>query len=113
MLDEKTRKAWGIPDYSNIPAVALETTIISHGMPYPENVKTALAVEEEVRKTGAIPVTIGIVDGKIKIGMTPEEIEEFEIFGPNWLNRALNIWRNIFKAKMDFVKYSFLTIEEK
>ena len=77
MLDKMTREKWGIPDFSNVPAVALETTIISHGMPYPENVKTALAVEEEVRKAGAVPVTIGIVDGKIRIGMTHEEIEEF------------------------------------
>lgn len=77
MLDPKTREFYGIPDFSGVPAVALETTIISHGMPYPENVKTALAVEDEVRKAGGVPVTIGIVDGKIKIGMTKEEIEEF------------------------------------
>lgn len=57
--------------------VALESTIISHGMPYPENVKTALEVEEEVRRGGGIPLTIGIIDGKIKIGMTKADIEEF------------------------------------
>lgn len=66
-----------LPDFTGKKAVALETTIISHGMPYPQNVKTALAVEDEIRKQGAIPVTIGILDGKIKIGMTPDEIEEF------------------------------------
>src|SRR5574344_1107116 len=66
-----------LPDYSNKPAVALETTIISHGMPYPQNVKTALAVEQVIRDQGAIPVTIGILDGQIKIGMNPDEIEEF------------------------------------
>lgn len=66
-----------LPDYSNKPAVALETTIISHGMPYPQNVKTALAVEQVIRDQGAIPVTIGILDGEIKIGMNPDEIEEF------------------------------------
>ncbi len=66
-----------LPDFEGKPAVALETTIISHGMPYPENVKTALAVEQEIRNQGAIPVTIGILDGKIKIGMSPDEIEEF------------------------------------
>jgi pseudouridine-5'-phosphate glycosidase len=66
-----------LPDYSGKPAVALETTIISHGMPYPQNVKTALAVEQVIREQGAIPVTIGIMDGEIKIGMTPDEIEEF------------------------------------
>ncbi len=64
-------------DFSGRPVVALESTIISHGMPYPENVKTALAVEEEVRRGGGIPLTIGIIKGKIKIGMTAEEIEEF------------------------------------
>lgn len=66
-----------IPNFENKPAVALETTIISHGMPYPQNVETALAVEHEIRKIGAIPVTIGILDGQIKIGMTPDEIETF------------------------------------
>lgn len=62
---------------SNKPVVALESTIISHGMPYPRNVETALRVEEEVRKHGAIPATMGIIDGEPVIGMTPEEIEEF------------------------------------
>lgn len=66
-----------IPNYEGKPAVALETTIISHGMPYPQNVETALAVEHEIRKVGAIPVTIGILNGKIKIGMNPDEIETF------------------------------------
>ena len=59
------------------PVVALESTIISHGMPYPRNVETALAVEKTVRDNGAIPATIGIIDGEIVIGMKPEEIEEF------------------------------------
>ncbi len=57
--------------------VALESTIISHGMPYPKNVETALRVEEEVRKNGAVPATIGIIDGVGVIGMTKDEIEEF------------------------------------
>ena len=59
------------------PVVALESTIISHGMPYPRNVETALAVEKTVRDNGAVPATIGIIDGEIVIGMKPEEIEEF------------------------------------
>ena len=59
------------------PVVALESTIISHGMPYPKNVQTALLVEKTIRDNGAIPATIGIVDGEPIIGMTPEEIEEF------------------------------------
>lgn len=57
--------------------VALESTIISHGMPYPRNVETALLVEKTVRENGAVPATIGIIDGEIVIGMTPEEIEVF------------------------------------
>lgn len=59
------------------PVVALESTIISHGMPYPRNVQTALLVEEMVRKHGAIPCTMGIIDGEPVIGMSPEEIEQF------------------------------------
>ena len=57
------------------PVVALESTIIAHGMPYPKNVETALAVEEVIRANGAVPATIGILSGRIKIGLTNEEIE--------------------------------------
>ena len=62
---------------NNKPVVALETTIISHGMPYPKNVETALKVEEVIRAHGAVPATIGIIDGEPVVGMTPEEIELF------------------------------------
>ena len=55
--------------------VALESTIISHGMPYPKNVETALTVEKIVRENDAIPATIAIINGKLKVGLTPEEIE--------------------------------------
>ena len=55
--------------------VALESTIIAHGMPYPKNVETALAVEDVIRKNGAVPATIAIINGVIKVGLTPEEIE--------------------------------------
>ena len=57
------------------PVVALESTIISHGMPYPQNVETALAVEKIIRDNGAIPATIAILGGRLKAGLTPEEIE--------------------------------------
>lgn len=57
------------------PVVALESTIISHGMPYPKNVETALKVEEIIRENGAIPATIAILDGKLKVGLTEDEIE--------------------------------------
>jgi pseudouridine-5'-phosphate glycosidase len=59
----------------NRPIVALESTIISHGMPYPKNVETALRVEAEVRKHGAIPATIAVINGKMKAGLSKEEIE--------------------------------------
>lgn len=62
---------------NNIPVVALESTIISHGMPYPKNVETALLVEKTIRDNGAIPATIGIINGEAIVGMNPEEIEEF------------------------------------
>ena len=59
------------------PVVALESTIISHGMPYPQNVQTALAVEDIIRKNGAVPATIAVIGGRLKAGLTPEEIEYF------------------------------------
>ena len=60
---------------SKKPVVALESTIISHGMPYPQNVETALRVEEIVRQNGAIPATIAIINGVMKAGLTIDEIE--------------------------------------
>ncbi len=59
------------------PVVALESTIISHGMPYPQNVGTALNVERIIRENGAVPATIAIIGGRLKAGLTPEEIEYF------------------------------------
>lgn len=60
---------------SGKPVVALESTIISHGMPYPENLKTAKACERIVRENDAVPATTAIIDGKIKIGLTQKELE--------------------------------------
>lgn len=57
------------------PVVALESTIISHGMPYPRNVETALKCEEIIRENGAVPATIAILNGKLKAGLTKDEIE--------------------------------------
>ncbi len=65
--------------------VALESTIISHGMPYPKNVETALAVENTVRKNGAVPATIAIMNGKCHVGLSPEEIEFF--------GKEKNVWK--------------------
>jgi pseudouridine-5'-phosphate glycosidase len=58
------------------PVVALESTIISHGMPYPQNVKTALEVETVIREGGAIPATIAILDGKLCVGLNDEQLEK-------------------------------------
>jgi pseudouridine-5'-phosphate glycosidase len=60
---------------NNKPVVALESTIISHGMPYPKNVETALKVEEIIRENGAIPATIAIINGKLSVGISPEQID--------------------------------------
>ena len=59
----------------NKPVVALESTIISHGMPYPQNVETALLVEKTVRECGAVPATIAIIGGKISVGISADQIE--------------------------------------
>ncbi|MBM7562982.1 pseudouridine-5'-phosphate glycosidase [Fusibacter tunisiensis] len=65
------------------PVVALESTIISHGMPYPQNVETALEVERIIRENGAVPATIAILGGTLKVGLTPKEIE--------YLGKAKNV----------------------
>jgi len=70
---------------NNIPIVALESTIISHGMPFPRNVETALSVEDAVRKEGAIPATIAIKDGKCFVGLTIDEI--------NYFGKEPNVWK--------------------
>lgn len=60
---------------NNQPVVALESTIISHGMPYPRNVETALLVEETIRENGAVPATIAIIEGRLKVGLSKDQIE--------------------------------------
>lgn len=65
------------------PVVALESTIISHGMPYPKNVETALLVEQTIRDNGAVPATIAVIGGRLKAGMTREEIEYLGKAGRN------------------------------
>ena len=67
------------------PVVALESTIISHGMPFPRNVETALAVEQAVRETGAVPATIAIFNGKCYAGLTEEQIRYF--------GQAKDVWK--------------------
>lgn len=65
------------------PVVALESTIISHGMPYPRNVETALLVEQEVKDNGAVPATIAVIGGRLKAGLSHEEIEYLGKAGRN------------------------------
>lgn len=72
-INEEIRNALA----SEKPVVALETTIISHGMPYPKNIECALMVEKIIRDNGAIPATIGIIDGEIIVGMNKEQIKVF------------------------------------
>ncbi|MCX6319102.1 MAG: pseudouridine-5'-phosphate glycosidase [Bacteroidetes bacterium] len=67
------------------PVVALESTIISHGMPYPQNVETAIAVEEVIREGGAIPATIALMDGKCMVGLSGEQLGYF--------GNAKNVWK--------------------
>ncbi len=69
----------------NKPIVALESTIISHGMPYPKNVETALSVEEVVRANGAVPATIAIMNGKCHVGLSAEQVEYF--------GKAKDVWK--------------------
>ena len=57
------------------PVVALESTIISHGMPWPQNAETALRVEQLIRDEGAVPATVAVIGGRLKAGCTLEEIE--------------------------------------
>jgi pseudouridylate synthase len=68
-----------------MPVVALESTIISHGMPYPKNVETALAVEEAVRQNGSIPATIAIMNGRCYVGLNKEQVEFF--------GKEKNVWK--------------------
>jgi pseudouridine-5'-phosphate glycosidase len=70
---------------NGLPIVALESTIISHGMPYPKNVETAILVEEEIRKLGAVPATIAIRDGKCLVGLTKDDIE--------FIGTSENVWK--------------------
>lgn len=64
---------------NNLPVVALESTIISHGMPYPENFLTALQVEKIIRENGAIPATIGIIEGVPVVGLNEKQLKEFSL----------------------------------
>ncbi|MTI13879.1 pseudouridine-5'-phosphate glycosidase [Sansalvadorimonas verongulae] len=83
------------------PIVALESTIISHGMPYPDNVATALEVEKTVREHGATPATIAIIGGRLKVGLTEEEIEHLGKTGLGIIKTSRRDLPVILARKMD------------
>lgn len=100
------------------PVVALESTIISHGMPYPKNLETAKRCEEIVIENGAVPATTGIINGKIKVGMNDEELEfmatsknvikasrrDFPYIVANKLNGATTVATSIITANLVGIK---------
>lgn len=73
---------------ANQPVVALESTLITHGLPYPANVETALAMEQAVRDNGATPATIAVIEGKIRVGLTAEDIEFLASLGPEQVRKC-------------------------
>lgn len=79
------------------PVVALESTIVAHGMPYPENVATARSLEQEIRRAGATPATIAVIDGAIRVGLSGEELD--------WLGSA----KDILKLSRNDLPYAIAT----
>ena len=86
---------------NNLPVVALESTIISHGMPYPQNKETALQVEQIVRNHGAIPATIAIINGKLKVGLTTNEIDYLAKSGTNIIKASRRDIPYLLSQKID------------
>jgi len=72
----------------NRPVVALESTLITHGLPYPANVETALAMERTIRDNGATPATVAILDGRIRVGLSQAEIEHLAGLGPDRVRKC-------------------------
>ncbi|MDX2149618.1 MAG: pseudouridine-5'-phosphate glycosidase [Bryobacteraceae bacterium] len=79
------------------PVVALETTIVTHGMPYPDNIRTALAVEAEIRTLNAVPATIAVLDGALHVGLSESQIE------------ALAVANNVLKVSRNDLAYALAT----
>ena len=103
---------------NNLPIVALESTIISHGMPYPKNLETAKQCENVIRQNGCVPATIAILDGKLKVGLNEEELEylakatgvikasrrDIPYIVANSLNGATTVSGTMFVAEMAGIK---------
>jgi pseudouridine-5'-phosphate glycosidase len=85
---------------SHYPVVALESTLITHGMPYPHNVQTALEVEDIVREAGAVPATIAVLDGKIRVGLEGSELE--------WIGKN-NLTKKVLKLSQKDLPYALAT----
>ncbi|MFT5238421.1 MAG: pseudouridine-5'-phosphate glycosidase, partial [Flavobacteriaceae bacterium] len=83
------------------PVVALESTIISHGMPYPKNKETALKVEQIIRNQGAVPATIALINGKIKVGLTENEIDYLAQSGNRILKASRRDLPYLLASKID------------
>jgi pseudouridylate synthase len=86
---------------NNGPVVALESTIISHGMPYPQNVETALKMEEIIKENGALPATIAILNGKLKVGLSKDEIDYLGKEGENAIKTSRRDIPFIVERKQD------------
>src|SRR5512140_190289 len=82
---------------SGRPVVALESTIVAHGMPFPENVATARLLENEIRNGGATPATIAVIDGTIRVGLSDDEL--------NWLGSA----KDVLKLSRNDLAYAIAT----
>src|SRR6478752_6712297 len=67
--------------HEDAPVVALETTLVTHGLPSPRGIETAKSAEAAVRKAGAIPATIGVIDGEVVVGLTTKELEQLAKLG--------------------------------
>ena len=78
----------GVAMRAGTPVVALESTLITHGFPYPANVETALAMEAAIRAEGAIPATIAVLHGDIKIGLAKDEIERLAELGQSGVRKC-------------------------
>ena len=96
-ISEEVKKALE----NNIPVVALESTIISHGMPYPENVSTALECERIIRENGAVPATIAIIKGQIIVGASHDEIDYIGKNGPAVVKTSKRDLAYIVSHKLD------------
>ena len=87
---------------ANSPVVALESALISHGLSYPQNLETAQALEQAVRENGAVPATIAIIEGKIRVGLTEGELWPGRPIAADWPTASL-LYRRICLARWRYL----------